>query len=66
VTARRGGRVRAVRWWLRGTGALTLAAGVACVVVADGWLPGLIVGIGLVVYGIAALTTEVGPSPAGR
>lgn len=66
MTARPDGPVRAVRRWLRVSGALTLAAGAACVVVAAGWLPGLIVGIGLVVYGIAALTTQVGPRPAGR
>jgi uncharacterized membrane protein HdeD (DUF308 family) len=66
VTARRAEPVRALRWWLRATGALTFAAGVACLVVAAGWLPGVIVGIGLVVYGIAALTTQVGLRPAGR
>ena len=55
--------VRAVRWWLLATGALTLAAGIVCIVVSAGWLPGLIVGIGLVVYGIGALTTRVGPRP---
>ena len=58
--------MRALRWWLRATGLLTLAAGVACIAVAPTWLPTLIVGIGLVVYGIAALSTEVGPRAANR
>ena len=58
--------VRALRWWLRATGLLTLAAGVACIVAAPTWLPSLIVGIGLVVYGIAALSTQIGPRAANR
>jgi hypothetical protein len=66
MTAHPGSAVRAVRWWLRGTGVLTLAAGIACILFAGGWLPGLIVGIGLVVYGIAALSTHVGPRAAHR
>jgi uncharacterized membrane protein HdeD (DUF308 family) len=48
------------------TGLLTLLGGVVCVVAATTWLPALIVGIGLVVYGIAALSTEVGPRAAKR
>lgn len=60
------GEVRALRWWLRLTGLLTLLGGVACVVAEPTWLPALIVGIGLVVYGIAALSTEVGPRAAKR
>lgn len=56
--------LRALRWWLRGTGLLTLAAGVVCIVAAPTWLPSLVVGIGLAVYGIAALSTEVGPRGA--
>jgi uncharacterized membrane protein HdeD (DUF308 family) len=58
--------VRSLRWWLRATGLLTLAAGVACIVAAPTWLPSLIVGIGLVVYGIAALSTQIGPRAANR
>lgn len=54
--------VRALRWWLRATGLLTLVAGVACIVASANWLPGLIAGIGVTVYGIAALTTRVGPA----
>ena len=49
-----------MRWWLRLTGLLTLLGGIACIVVEPTWLPTLIVGIGLIVYGIAALSTEVG------
>jgi uncharacterized membrane protein HdeD (DUF308 family) len=60
------GEVRALRWWLRLTGVLTLLGGVACIVVEPTWLPALIVGIGLIVYGIAALSTEVGPRPSNR
>jgi hypothetical protein len=48
------------------TGLLTLLGGVACVVVEPTWLPALIVGIGMVVYGIAALSTEVGLRGAKR
>jgi uncharacterized membrane protein HdeD (DUF308 family) len=55
---------RALRWWLRTTGLLTLAAGVACIVAAPTWLPSLTVGIALVVYGIAALSTQIGPGVA--
>ena len=58
------GEVQALRWWLRVTGLLILLGGVACIVAEPNWLPALIVGIALVVYGIAALSTEVGP--AGR
>ena len=58
------GEVRALRWWLRVTGLLTLLGGVACILAEPNWLPPLIVGIGLVVYGIAALSTEVGPRAA--
>ena len=53
------GDVRALRWWLRLTGLLTLLGGIACIVAEPTWLPTLIVGIGLIVYGIAALSTEV-------
>jgi uncharacterized membrane protein HdeD (DUF308 family) len=60
------GEVRALRWWLRVTGLLTLLGGVACILAEPTWLPALIVGIGLVVYGIAALSTEVGPRAAKR
>lgn len=60
------GSLRALRWWLRTSGVLTLAGGVACIVAAPTWLPSLVVGIGLAVYGIAALSTEVAPRPAGR
>ena len=59
-----GGEIQALRWWLRVTGLLILLGGVACIVAEPNWLPALIVGIALVVYGIAALSTEVGP--AGR
>ena len=48
-----------MRWWLRLTGLLTLLGGIACIVVEPTWLPTLIVGIGLIVYGIAALSTQV-------
>ena len=41
-------------------------SGVACIVAAPAWLPSLIVGIGLVVYGIAALSTQIGPQVANR
>jgi uncharacterized membrane protein HdeD (DUF308 family) len=58
--------VRALRWWLRVTGLLTLLAGVACIAAEPTWLPALVVGIGLVVYGIAALSTEVGPRATNR
>jgi uncharacterized membrane protein HdeD (DUF308 family) len=58
------GEVRALRWWLRVTGLLILLGGVACIVAEPTWLPALIVGIALVVYGIAALSTEVGPRAA--
>ena len=58
------GEVQALRWWLRVTGLLILLGGVACIVAEPNWLPALIAGIALVVYGIAALSTEVGP--AGR
>jgi uncharacterized membrane protein HdeD (DUF308 family) len=54
-----GGGVRALRWWLRVTGLLTLLGGVACIVAEPTWLPALIVGIALIVYGIEALSTEV-------
>lgn len=54
------GEVRALRWWLRLTGLLTLLGGIACIVAEPTWLPTLIVGIGLIVYGIAALSTVVG------
>jgi hypothetical protein len=60
------GEVRAVRRWLRLTGLLTLLGGVACVVAEPTWLPALIVGIGLIAYGIAALSTEVGPRASNR
>jgi uncharacterized membrane protein HdeD (DUF308 family) len=60
------GEIRVLRWWLRLTGLLTLLAGAACIVAEPTWLPALIVGIGLVVYGIAALSTEVGPRAAKR
>jgi hypothetical protein len=60
------GNLRALRWWLRASGVLTLAGGVACIVVAPTWVPSLVVGIGLTVYGIAALSTEVVPGPAGQ
>jgi len=62
----------AVRRWItygsvgRVTGLLTLLGGVACIVVEPTWLPALLVGIGLIVYGIAALSTEVGPRAAQR
>jgi uncharacterized membrane protein HdeD (DUF308 family) len=56
--------MRSLRWWLRATGLLTLAAGVVCILVAPTWLPSLVVGIGLVVYGIAALSTQIGPRAA--
>jgi uncharacterized membrane protein HdeD (DUF308 family) len=52
-------QLRALRWWLGATGLVTLAAGIACIVAAPTWPPSLIVGIGLIVYGIAALTTRV-------
>ena len=58
--------VRSLRWWLRATGLLTLAAGVAGIAAAPTWLPSLIIGIGLVVYGIAALSTQIGPRAANR
>lgn len=58
--------VHTVRWWLRSTGVLTLAAGIACILAAPTWLPSLIVGIGLVVYGVAAISTDVGPRRANR
>jgi uncharacterized membrane protein HdeD (DUF308 family) len=58
--------LRALRWWLRGTGLLALTAGVVLIVLAPTWLPSLVVGIGLAVYGIAALSTEVGPRAANR
>jgi uncharacterized membrane protein HdeD (DUF308 family) len=54
------GEVRALRWWLRLTGLLTLLGGIACIVAEPTWLPALIAGIGLIVYGIAALSTDVG------
>jgi uncharacterized membrane protein HdeD (DUF308 family) len=56
----------ALRWWFRTTGLLTLAAGVACIVAAPAWLPSLIAGIGLVVYGITALSTQIGPQVGNR
>ena len=59
-------RLRGLRWWLRGSGLLTLAGGIACIVAAPTWPPALIVGVGLVVYGISALSTQVGPRTAGR
>jgi uncharacterized membrane protein HdeD (DUF308 family) len=61
MTSTISGEVRALRWWLRATGLLTLVAGVACILAEPTWLPALIVAIALVVYGIAALSTEVGP-----
>lgn len=60
------GKLRALRWWLRASGVLTLAGGVACIVAAPTWVPSLVVGIGLVVYGISAISTDVTPRPAGR
>jgi uncharacterized membrane protein HdeD (DUF308 family) len=57
---------RALRWWLRVTGLLTLLAGLACIAAEPTWLPALIVGIGLVVYGIAPLSIELGPRAANR
>jgi hypothetical protein len=60
------GEVRALRWWLRLSGVLTLLVGIACIVAAPTWLPALIPGIGLSVYGIAALSTEVGPGASKR
>jgi hypothetical protein len=53
-----------VRRWLNLTGALALAGGVACLLAAAWSLPGAIAGIALVVYGICALSTQVGaPEP---
>jgi hypothetical protein len=43
------------------TGLLTLLGGVAFIVAEPAWLLALIAGIALMVYGIAALSTEVGP-----
>jgi uncharacterized membrane protein HdeD (DUF308 family) len=60
------GTLRALRWWLRASGVLTLAGGIACIFAAPTWVPSLVVGIGLTVYGIAALSTEVVPGPAGQ
>jgi uncharacterized membrane protein HdeD (DUF308 family) len=60
------GKLRALRWWLRASGVLTFAGGVACILAAPTWVPSLVVGIALTVYGIAALSTEVAPRPAGR
>jgi uncharacterized membrane protein HdeD (DUF308 family) len=57
---RTSGEVRALRWWLRLTGLLTLLGGIACIVAEPTWLPAVIAGIGLIVYGIAALSTDVG------
>ena len=37
------GEVRALRWWLRVTGLLTLLGGVACILAEPNWLPPLIV-----------------------
>ena len=54
------GGLRALRWWLRTSGVLTLAGGVACIVAAPTWLP---LAWELAVYGIAALSTEVAPRP---
>jgi len=59
LAGRVGGDVRALRWWLRVTGLLTLLGGVACILVEPTWLPALIAGIALIAYGIAALSTEV-------
>jgi hypothetical protein len=65
-TVRVSPELRALRWWLRLTGLLALLGGVACIVAEPTWVPALILGIGLVVYGIAALSTEVGPRAVKR
>ena len=66
--------VRRVRRWLRLTGALTLLAGLGCLafLTATGSFRSptrvlvLVTAIGLIVYGIAALTTVVGPGSVER
>lgn len=60
-TVEQSGEARALRGWLRVTGLLTLLGGVAFIVAEPAWLLALIAGIALMVYGIAALSTEVGP-----
>jgi uncharacterized membrane protein HdeD (DUF308 family) len=66
--------VRSVRVWLRLTGGLTLLAGLVCIAVlvetggfgSPARVLALMVGIGLIVYGITALTTAVGPGSVER
>jgi uncharacterized membrane protein HdeD (DUF308 family) len=73
-SAKRGDDVRRVRVWLRLTGVLTLLAGLVCMAVlaATGGFGSptrvlvVMAGIGLTVYGIAALTTAVGPKSPER
>jgi uncharacterized membrane protein HdeD (DUF308 family) len=75
MPSRNGGDdVRRVRAWLRLTGGLTLLAGLVCmaVLVATGGFGSpirvlvVMAGIALTVYGIAALTTAVGPKSPDR
>jgi uncharacterized membrane protein HdeD (DUF308 family) len=69
-----GDDVRRVRRWLRLSGGVSLLAGLGCLVMlVTTWrinsparLLVLVVGIGLVVYGVAALTTVVGPGSVER
>jgi uncharacterized membrane protein HdeD (DUF308 family) len=66
--------VRRVRVWLRLTGGLTLIAGLVCMaaLAATGGFGSptrvlvVMAGIGLIVYGIAALTAAVGPKSPER
>jgi uncharacterized membrane protein HdeD (DUF308 family) len=66
--------VRRVRRWLRLSGGVTLVAGLGCLVrlVTTGRINSptrllvLMAGIGLVVYGVAALTTVVGQGSGER
>jgi hypothetical protein len=66
--------VRRVRRWLRLSGALTLLAGLGCLgfLTASGSFRSptrllvLMACIGLIVYGIAALSTVVGPGSTQR
>lgn len=66
--------VRRVRRWLRLTGALTLLAGLGCLafLTAAGSFRSptrllvLMAAIGLIVYGIGALSTVVGPGSTER
>jgi uncharacterized membrane protein HdeD (DUF308 family) len=75
MPSRNGGDdVRPVRAWLRLTGGLALLAGLVCmaVLVATGGFGSptrvlvVMAGIGLIVYGIAALTTVVGQKSPER